>query len=61
MENFSISKKTIQIVWISNCNSCILMILWVKVFVSQGWQQAEIVVHKLKLGVNLILITLGYF
>ena len=49
MENFFISKNFIQISWIFSCNECILVIvrLWVKLFVSQGWIQTEIAMHTL--------------
>ena len=35
-------KNFIQILWIFSCNKFILMRLWVKMFVSQEWVQAEI-------------------
>ena len=38
-------KNFIQILWIFSCNICILVRLWVKVFVSQEWEQAEITVN----------------
>ena len=39
--------KKFQILWIFSCNKCILLSLWVKVFVSQGWVHWEIAVHTL--------------
>ena len=42
-----------QILRIFSCNKCILVRLWVKVFVSQEWVQAEITVA-IKFRVNLI-------
>ena len=38
-------KNFMQILWIFSCNKFILMRLWVKVFVSQEWVQAEITVN----------------
>ena len=50
-------KKTIQILWIFSCNRNILVRLWVKIFLSQGWEQAEIAVH-----INYLkLVTSGHF
>ena len=40
--------------WIFSCNKCILVRLWVKLFVSKGWIQTEITVHTLYFSVNLI-------
>ena len=45
MKNFLISENFIQILWIFSYNKCILVRLWVKVFVSQGWLQVEITVY----------------
>ena len=45
-------KKTA--LWIFSCNKCILVRLWVKLFVSKGWIQTEIAVHTLYFSVNLI-------
>ena len=39
-------QKNIQI-WIFSFDKCILVRLWVNVFISQGWIQAEITVHTL--------------
>ena len=44
---FQISKNPIQILWFFNYNRHILVILWVRVFVSQGWIQAEVAVNTL--------------
>ena len=44
-KTFSFQENFIQILWIFSCNKCILLKLWVKVFVSQGWVQAEITIH----------------
>ena len=38
-------KNFIQILWIFSCNKFILMRLWVKMFVSQEWVQAEITIN----------------
>ena len=46
MENVLISKtKLNQILWILNCNTNILTKLWVKLFLSLGWVQAELAVY----------------
>ena len=50
---FRFQKNYLQILWVFSCNGWILVRLWVKVFVSQGWVQAEVTV-------NLILVTLGH-
>ena len=44
-KTFWFQSNFIQILWIFSCNKCILVRLWVKVFVSQGWVQAEITIH----------------
>ena len=44
-KTFWFQKNFIQILWIFSCIKCILVRLWVKVFVSQGWVQAEITIH----------------
>ena len=44
---FWFQKNPIHILWIFNCYGYILVGLWVKVFISQGWVQAEITVHAL--------------
>ena len=43
--NFDFKKTTFRYLCIFNCNKCILMRLWVKILVSQGWVQSEITVH----------------
>ena len=40
-------KNSIQILWIFSCNTCILVRLWVKVFVLQGWVLEKIAVNTL--------------
>ena len=41
---FDFKKNLIQILWIFSSNKCILVRLWVKVLVSQGWVQVEITI-----------------
>ena len=48
-------KNFIKILWIFSCNKCILLRLWVKVFLSQEWVQAKITVD-----LELISQILGY-
>ena len=50
---FWFRKNFIQILWIFSCNKCILVGLWVKVFVSREWVQEEITVT-ISFRVNLI-------
>ena len=40
-------KKTPFRYYVLCCNKCLTVRLWVKVFVSQGWVQAEITVQTL--------------
>ena len=44
-KTFLFQKDFIQILWIFGYNKCILVKLWVKVFVSRGWVQAEITMN----------------
>ena len=46
-KNVWFQKSFMQILWIFSYNKCILVRLWVKVFVSQGWVQAEVTVDTL--------------
>ena len=53
MENFLISKKLHSDVMDSQLQYMCSWRLWVKVFISQGWLQAEIIEHTLQSIVNL--------
>ena len=45
---FWFQKTFIKISWIFSCNKCIIVRLWLKLFISHGWMQTEITVHNIK-------------
>ena len=40
-----LNRKLFNLKKTSSCNKCILVRLWVNVFVSEGWVQGEITIH----------------